>query len=147
METYREKADTLASRFAIPKEEAMKALEECDGDILDAVSLLECKGIIKRTSAAYSTRPSQNNTEREVRHVEYGGKEAPRSKLSGLIDTAEKLLKMSTEYKFNVFREEKNIISMPVFAIIFITAAAFWVMLPLLAVGLLAGLRYEITKE
>ena len=41
MESYQEKADTLSKRFGISPVEAMKALEECDGDILDAVGQLE----------------------------------------------------------------------------------------------------------
>ena len=55
MDSYREKAETLSRQFGISQADAMKALEECDGDIIDTVSILECQGIIKRTSATFNT--------------------------------------------------------------------------------------------
>ncbi|MGN1415419.1 MAG: DUF4342 domain-containing protein [Oscillospiraceae bacterium] len=151
MDSYREKAETLSRQFGISQADAMKALEECDGDIIDTVSILECQGIIKRTSATFNTQrksdPSANSFQGEARQVNYTpGSEADhgfsdiRGKISGL-------LKKSIEYKLAVFKGEKNIIELPLLIVIVLALVVFWLTAILLAAGLLAGCRYEISAD
>lgn len=138
----------------------MKALEECDGDILDAVSLLEAKGIINRTSAAYNPdkkkeKPSYSSQGVNLRKESSGTYTPPPSQnTDGTKNTAENigerlkyLLKKSVEYSFTVYKGEKKLVSMPVMAIIALAVFAFWVTLIALAAGLIAGCRYEISAD
>lgn len=133
----------------------MKALEECDGDILDAVSLLECKGVINRTSAAYNpgkkaASPGYSSAGVNLRKESTGtppppqGTKSNAEKIGGRI---KELLKKSVEYSFNIYYGEKKWVSMPVIAIIILAVFAFGSTFAILAIGLIAGCRYEIAEE
>lgn len=138
----------------------MKALEECDGDILDAVSLLEAKGIINHTSAAYNPnkkkeKPSYSSQGIDLRKENSGTYTPPPPQNTDSSKSADQnigerikyLLKKSVEYSFNVYKDEKKLVSMPVIAIIALAVFAFWVTLIALAAGLIAGWRYEISTD
>lgn len=138
----------------------MKALEECDGDILDAVSLLEAKGIINRTSAAYNPNKKKEKSGYssqgvDLRKENYGTyTPPPPQNTENTKNTAENigerikyLLKKSVEYSFSIYKGEKKIVSMPVIAVIALAVFAFWVTLIALAAGLIAGWRYEISSD
>ncbi len=158
MGSYQEKADTLAKRFGISPAEAMKALEECDGDILDAVSLLECKGIIKRTSASYRSdgrgglgQSSGNSVRQLYRNTEnpesYGFDSSNRMGAGGgLKDAVEKLWEICITYKIAAVKNEEIIIAVPVIVTAVLVLCAFPFTVSAAVIGLLAGCRYEIIK-
>ena len=151
MDSYREKAETLSRQFGISPTDAMKALEACDGDIIDSVSLLECQGIIKRTSATFNTDRRTESTGGssygEARHVNYDPSSEADHSFSGFKEKAAGLFRKSIEYKLAVFKGEKNIVELPLLIVIVLALAVFWLTLILLAVGLLAGCRYEISAD
>ncbi len=151
MDSYREKAETLSRQFGISQADAMKALEECDGDIIDTVSILECQGIIKRTSATFNTDrktdPSAGSFRGEARQVNYDPASEIDHGLSGFGEKIRGLLKKSIEYKLAVFKGEKNIVELPLLIVIVLALAVFWLTAILLAVGLLVGCRYEISAD
>lgn len=151
MDSYREKAETLSRQFGISQAEAMKALEECDGDILDTVSSLECQGIIKRTSATFNTEQKPKVTDysyqQNARRVEYNTDAEVDHGFSDLKSKAAGLLKKSIEYKLSVIKDDKNLIQLPIIVVAVLLLAAFWVTVPLLAAGLLAGCRYELSAD
>lgn len=151
MDSYREKAETLSRQFGISQADAMKALEECDGDIIDTVSILECQGIIKRTSATFNTDrktdPSAGFSHGDARHVNYDPASEIDHGFSGFGEKVRELLKKSVEYKLAVYKGEKNIVELPLLIVIVLALAVFWLTLILLAVGLLAGCRYEISAD
>lgn len=149
MESYREKADTLVKRFGISPVEAMKAIEECDGDILDAVSLLECKGIIKRTSATYTSDNNKQNSDNN--YTGYGFDSSNniaknKSFSENLKDFFSKILNILINYNVTISKDDKKIISLPIIAIIALLCATFGAVVVLAVIGLLAGCRFEITK-
>ncbi len=158
MGSYQEKADTLAKRFGISPAEAMKALEECDGDILDAVSLLECRGIIKRTSASYrsggrkgigqsdgnSVRQPYRNTENRESYGFDSSNSMGRG--GGLKDALAKMWEIGITYKIAAVKNEKIIIAVPVIVVAVLVLCAFPFTVSAAVIGLFAGCRYEIIK-
>lgn len=153
MESYREKADTLVKRFGISPIEAMKAIEECDGDILDAVSLLECKGIIRRTSASYNSenKTSKPKTESNNTFTRYGfdsSNNIARNKSfsENAKDILLNILHILISYNITVSKDDKKIISLPIIAVLALMCVTLGLVIGLAVIGLLAGCRFEITK-
>ena len=135
MESYQEKANTLVERFGISPVAAMKALEESDGDILDAVIRLEAEGVIKRTSANYKTAgefvpPINEKKISDKRSSVF-------AKISGFFKNA-----MASD--LYVTRNKKILCSMPllIFLVILLFASKF--VIAAVIISLFAGCRYHI---
>ena len=139
MESYQEKAETLSKRFGISPIDAMKALEESDGDILDAVSLLEAQGIIKRTSASFTTADKTRKAGSAYNNIP---KSAPQPE-SELKKSLNSVLNYGLDNRFVVSRSGKRLVEMPILLLIILLILCFWITLPLMIVGLFIGCRYH----
>lgn len=161
MESYQEKADTLSKRFGISPVEAMKALEECDGDILDAVGQLEAQGIINRASANYSTRIdyssgstgysgqsagssfSKSSVNASGSVPSYSTDDSGESGFESFVKFIKELLKKGMNNNFQAERGGKIIIELPVLVLVILLIFGCAVTVPLLIIGLFAGCRYS----
>jgi UBA/TS-N domain. len=102
--------DELRRRANVSYEEAKDALERCNGDMVEALILLEKMNRVKQGSC--------NNSE------------------NGFTTTVKKLLKEGQETKFVVRKNDNTIINVPVNALVLTTV----VMPPLTIIGGLAAL-------
>ena len=141
MESYQEKARTLSERFGISPAAAMKALEESDGDILDAVIRLEAEGTIHRTSANYSTSYTSRPAEKQQPYISM---DKPYEKPESFFDKAVKFFLKSIDSSFCISRKDKEIVAMPTVLFIILLIAAFKVVVVAVLVGLFAGCKYSI---
>lgn len=143
MESYQEKAETLSKRFGISGVEAMKALEECDGDILDAVTRLENRGVISRTSANYSTdlngRPLIPH-----RHIPESSSSAQQPEQGS---TFSRLMDIAVNNSFEILRNDRLIAAIPVLVLVILLIFCFWVVIPLTVAGLFLGCRYRFSGK
>lgn len=144
MESYQEKAKTLSGRFDIPVEKAMKALEEADGDILDAVSRLEADGVISGEYSSYSTsldgrelRPKYTKSEKtiDLDEVKNIPKNTENKNSRGVGALARLLLDKSLHNYFVVTRFDEVIVTMPVLLLIIILLFVFRFGMILIAAG------------
>ena len=142
MESYMEKARTLSERFGITPAAAMKALEESDGDILDAVIRLENEGVINRTSANYSTAYNEKAPRKTSSSL---GIEEEKHR-SGLGEKLRGLFRKSIQYSICVSMDKKPLGSMPVLIFILLFAAGFRVAAAAALISLIAGCRYSIVN-
>ena len=141
MESYQEKADTLCARFGISPIDAMRALEECDGDIIDAVVRLEAEGIIIRTSAVYRTGSSSSphdgiklNEEKTSQKKGFGGK-------------IKNLLSEGMLTAVIISKDDRQIIRIPVLILIILFLMNIHSM-SIIAVGILLwGCKFGIEKS
>lgn len=150
VERLREKAD-------ISYEEAKALLEQTDGDLLEALILLERQGRVERPGGGfYSTRPQGQEEGRPLSGPlgvgEYWRRTRTdttkmnwRTRLREIWDTLVNVLRHSTENQFEVWRRGELMTSIPVLILIILVIVAFWISLPLLVVGLVMGCRYRFS--
>jgi|GEM_PF-333809 len=138
VERLREKADvsyTLAKR----------ALEFSGGNLLDALIYLEEKGYVDRPDGGnYSTQqdaPSQPL--QEIPPPGASAKEPPPRRTLG--DWVRRLVQGVIDNEVELWRRDQCYASIPVLIPLVLLICTFWIMIPLLLVGLLFGFRYRFS--
>ena len=150
-----EKIMKLMEKTGVSEEEAASALASSDGDLLDAILLLEREGKIHPASSAYTTgdsadAPSGEKQEKddawraipEVYRSQGGGKSGEDA-WHTFVRRAKSLLALSIECTFIVERRGKELISIPVMVLILLVIFAFWATVPLIVIGLFLDCRYR----
>ncbi len=142
-----EKVEKLKEKTGVSYDEAKKALEACNWDILDALLYLEALGKIDgKQTAVYST--SAENTSREFEQAQRTyEKETKGSSLGETFDKffnwCAKAVKKAWEIKFRVIHNEEEKVALPLLVVILLMVFAFWITIPLLIVGLVFGCHYR----
>lgn len=167
-----EQVEQLRAHAAVSYEEARRALEACDGDLLDALILLEREGRIppgrragrffhhpargRPGAAALRAHPGAGGV-REGREAVLGaavtagghrGREERgswRARLRELLAAAVDLLRHCTVNQFEVWRNGERMTALPVLILILLVLVAYWISLPLLVVGLFFGCKYRFS--
>lgn len=167
-----EQVEQLRAHAAVSYEEARRALEACDGDLLDALILLEREGRIPPgggRGAFFTTQPGaapEPPPSGPTRGPEASGKDEKR--FWGLAVTAGghrggrsggagapacgscwrrrwDLLRHCTVNQFEVWRNGERMTALPVLILILLVLVAYWISLPLLVVGLFFGCKYRFS--
>jgi len=136
-----EQVEKLREKANVTYDEAKTALEATGGDILEAIIYLERQGKVE---------PPQNGG-----RFDFGDKKEPEQKkeyhgngesISGLIGRffkwVGKIIKKGNVNIFEVVKNEEAIISVPVTVLVLLLIFAFWIIVPLIIVGLFFGYRY-----
>ncbi len=143
-----EKVEKIREKTGVSYEDAKVALEATGYDLLDAIVYLEKLGKVaapkynEYVSAASVDTSSefdraQANYEKDCRKSTAG------EKLDDFGAWCKRMLKRSCEIKFNVIKDEKNVVSIPLLALIIIFIFAFWAVGILLVVGLFFDYKYN----
>ena len=168
-----EQVEQLRAHAAVSYEEARRALEACDGDLLDALILLEREGRIPPgggRGAFFTTQPGAARSRRPPGPP--GGRRRPgrtrrrfwglavtagghrgreergswRARLRELLAAAVDLLRHCTVNQFEVWRNGERMTALPVLILILLVLVAYWISLPLLVVGLFFGCKYRFFR-
>lgn len=138
-----EKVEKLRERANVTYEEAKEALENSNWDILDAMIYLEKNG---KTSGPEHSSYSTHN-ERKAIEVEV---ESSGNRTNNFTDSLKrfgqwclKILEKGNTNSFCVEKDGKEIFRIPVTLLVVLLIFAFWVVLPLLVVGLFFNMRYH----
>jgi len=138
-----EQVEKLREKASVSFEEAKDALERSDGDILDALILLEHEG---KTAApqggSYSTG--------YIAAQSAGTDDAEKTRWESFKDFCAKIgkfiakwIRISCENYLDVNKNGSTQFSLPVLAVILLLILAFWIVLPLLLVSLFFGFKYR----
>ncbi len=138
--THYEMVEKLAEKMNVTLEEAKTALEACDWELLDAALMLE-KQHGAQDEQAYSTRREADDESREER------RERRRGAVRNLGDLVRSVFNMGNRNRFEVRKGEDLILELPVTALVLLLIFAFWVCIPLLAIGLFMGYRYAFSGD
>ena len=131
-----EKVEKIREKTGVSYEEAKAALEEANGDILDAIVILENQGKVKGPERQYySTRPEDSSQKFQ---------EAAMKKF---MKWCGQMIKKGCENFFTVRKGCEEIITVPVLLLVVLLLFAFWVIVPLLIVGLFFDFRYSFKGE
>ena len=142
--TNLEMVDKVREKANVSYEEARKALDDNNWDVLDAIVDLERQGKIRNNAGGYSTSDStaKGYTYRQVEPTASGGRSENPGKFQFFLDEMKKLLDKGISNSFVVRKNDKEVFSIPVLAFVLFLIFAFWVTVPLLIVGLVFHFRY-----
>lgn len=142
-----EKVEKLRQKTGVSYEEAKSALEACEYDLLEAIVYLEKLGKIPEPeTASYTTQDRRQSREFEQAQQEYQKDSTKRSSgdtIQRFFKWCGRVLKKCCEATFEVSRNDKNMVSVPVIVLLLCLAGLFWLTVVLLIVGLFCGCRYS----
>ena len=131
--TESEKIEKLREKAHISSEEAKAALDKTGGDLLDALLLLERQGKAARESSTHTTKGAEPEPTREEEH-----------NASYMWELIKKLVGICNRHSFIITHRGKQVLSLPITAMVLLLIFAnIWLVIAL-AVGLFCGLRYSI---
>lgn len=165
-----EQVEKLREKAHVSYEQARQVLEQAQGDMLEALILLERQGLLRPEGqgSSYSTRPSQTGAPDPDASQSGGERNGPeprrslvfvrpgegagagksrrasfREQVRDLLAAGADLLRHATVNQFQVWRREELMTTMPVLILILLVVVAFWVSVPLLVLGLFCGCKYR----
>ncbi len=143
-----EQVEKLRQKTNISYEEAKKALEETGGDLLEAVINLEKKGHIKPPTdgGSYSSREDTAGKEENAARQEEVAREEKTSfgdSVASFFKWLGRVVHKGNVNSFEVVKDSQSIIMLPLTALVLLFIFAFWVVIPLLIVGLIFGYRFR----
>ncbi len=145
-----EKAEKIREKTGVSYEDAKKALEACNYDMLDAICYLEALGKINGPQmGSYTTGYNDNTFSYEFANAQENYEKSCKGG-SGLGDTLDKffswagrMIKRSWEIKFRVFHKGEKLLELPLLIVIVTTIVAFWLTVILLLIGLFCDCNYR----
>ena len=163
MSVNMEQVEKLKARADISYEEAKDALERCGGDLLEAMICLEKQGKAKAGGVgSYDSRRAEPRAaEHAPAYVGAGGGDGEQrhgsrdnqnrgNKGSGFSDAMREIwrficrvIRKGNENHFEVYREGRRVLDMPVTLLVLFLLFLFYVTLPALIVALFFGCRYR----
>ncbi len=135
-----EKVEKLREHANVTYEEAKQALENSNWDILDAMIYLEQAGKV------HGPEQSSYTTQTEKVKIEVDEKECKSTfsdKLKRFGDWCLGLIEKGNNNSFCVERDNKEIFRMPITLLVVLLIFSFWMIVPLLVVGLFFDMRYQ----
>ncbi len=148
-----EQVEKLRDKANISYDEAKAALEKTNGDILEAIINLEKEGRIPAPEGGgyYNSRRARQNSKSDYREKEFKG-ESPKADGSSFGDLVGKFFKwcgriinIGNRNSFEVKKGQENIITLPVTVLAVLLIFTFWIIVPLIILGLFFGYRYMFT--
>lgn len=144
-----EKVEKIRQKTGASYTDAVQALDICNGDILDAIVYLEQEGKINEQNVArFSSTSDEEKTSDTLASAtaEYD-KSSSRTTVGDGVDSfvawAKKVFKKSVDTTFTVTKKGKEVIHVPVLVLVIALIFAFYVVLPVLVIGLFFEFRYH----
>ncbi len=142
-----EKVERLREKADVTYDEAKRALEACNWDMLDAMIYLEALGKVKKTSdsGVYSSKAEEEklyDVEKTIKEEERKNKEE--SFKNKFKKGFNKFIKVCKENSFIVKHEDKKIIDLPLGIALIIFLLGWHVLLIVMLISLFFEVRYEI---
>lgn len=143
-----EKIEKLRDKAGVTFEEAKNALEACDYDMIDAMIYLEKLGKVQSPDvSSYTTDSTQAPGAAFVQAQQTYTNDCNKVTFGQMMDKFLKwcgrVLKKSVDSNFIVTRRGENIIKVPVLILVLSLIFAFWVVFPLMVIGLFCECRYR----
>ena len=135
-----EMVEKLKQYGDISYEDAKNALEQSGGDMLDAVIILEKQGKIKPPEGDGNYVAVVDKTEE---HKTYQQSEVKASALfKQFWNWVCKVVKRGNRNQLDVYHHNEVVLSVPVTLLVVLACLCFWVLIPLMIIGLFFDFRY-----
>lgn len=155
-----ELVEKLVEKTGVSYSEAKATLEKTDWDILEAIIRLETEGRVQGAKTSqYSTNNETNENKQEQGDNSTNDRRHQRRQDREKCETGENFKKSAKSFgdflkdvfdKGNhncllVHRKNDKLIELPVTAFVILLVFCFWVVIPLMVVGLFLGCRYSFS--
>lgn len=141
-----EQVEKLKKYTGVSYATAKEALEQTDGDILEAVILLEKQQKIQ-PQGGYTT--VETKTVEDSKSLGSNGKKSKDSEVNETFKDLGRFLKdllhKGNTNRFDVIKDKKVVMMIPMTLFVLLILFAFWFMLPLLVIGLFFGYGYRFS--
>lgn len=155
-----EKIERLRERAQVSYDEARDAYERADGDLLDALVLLEREGKVKPPQGDGYYKSEEQSVPREEARGEdeedhsQGRRNSNEWDNSNFKEALEKiwnffsgLLKKGNSTNFEILKDKEHMASFPVTVLAVLLLFIPWVTIPAIVVGLFFGLHYQFVSN
>ena len=133
-----EKVEALRSKAGVSYEDAKTALEANNWDVLEAMIALEKEGKVNMSSFSTKTEALSKDVV-----TENSGKQSEESKGKKFLNWCADIFNKANRNSLEISKEGKTIITVPVSLFVVLVLFAFWVVVPLMIVGLFFGMQYH----
>lgn len=136
-----EQVEKLKEVTGVSYNEAKEVLELTKGDMLEAVLYLERAGRIQKPlndGTATFTQTVQKEPVKQQKTQEQDG-------LKKFIDWIKHVIHLGNINDFVVYKEDKDTMSIPLTILVIMLLFAFWIVFPLVIIGLFFGYRYRFS--
>ncbi|NLY91335.1 MAG: ubiquitin [Firmicutes bacterium] len=145
-----EQVKKLRDYANITYEEAKAALEKANGDILEAVIQLEKENkIAKPEAAGYYNSQGEERSNRgngySSNQKENSHGPSFRQQVPAFLRWCGRIIHRGNINNFEVYKDQSRIIMFPVTVLVLLLIFAFWIIIPLLIIGLFFGYRYRFS--
>lgn len=153
MEANIELVEKLVEKTGVSYTEAKRVLEKSDWDILEALINLEAEGKISQSrTAEYSTKngsysANEGNETSEKKEKKEKCKTGENFKESGksLWETVKSIFDKGNTNYIEAYKDNNRVLGMPVTVFVLLLIIGFWILIPLMIVGLFFGFRYSFS--
>ncbi|MDD6573141.1 MAG: DUF4342 domain-containing protein [Thermoflexaceae bacterium] len=142
-----EMVEKLKAKTGVTYEEAKGALEACQWDMLDAIVYLEKLGKVKEpVTASYSTQYEQSEQFEKAASA-HSKKSTFAENVNKFFSWCGDLIRKGNENFFNIDKDGEKFVTMPITIFVLLLLFAFWIVVPLLIVGLFFGFKYSFSGK
>ncbi len=135
--THLEMVEKLRESTGLSYEEAKTVLERNNWDILDAMVELERGG--KTSGASYTTPPKQTAYTRPAASK----REPSDNGFTRALKWCWELILKSCRNNLAAIKKDKTILELPILVFLILLCCCFWIVLPVMVVGLFFDIRYR----
>lgn len=137
--------EKLQTKTNISYEEAKNALEENNWDILDTVVYLERNGHVKKPLVSvFYTNEEKAEDNREYRESKES--ESKRN-FEGIFQSVCRFIDKCNNIFVEIKREDKLIVKIPLTVLIVLLFFIFWIIIPLMIVGLFFEVEFSVSSK
>ncbi len=144
-----ESIEKLRDRAQVTYDEAREALEETNGDLLEALIYLEKQGKIQKPAddGYYSSERQGASTPDSKRDDHFrDAKSSFKEALSKLWKLCAQIIQKGNSTSFEVLKNQEHVGSFPVTILVLVLIFAPWVTIPILIIGLFLGFHYQFVS-
>lgn len=144
-----ENVEKLREHTGVSYEDARDALKAANGDLLEALIYLERQGKLKDTQKTGHYKSSSKSD-----YTADGNFGFDDNKTNGFIAALKKIgkaivyiIEKGNKNSLEVNRKKKHILSLPLTVVVLLLLVAFWLVVPLMVIGLFFGFRYAFAGD
>ncbi len=153
-----EKIEKLRERAQVSYDEAREAYDQANGDLLDALVILEKQGKVAPPKGDGYYRSEQTVTEEttteDKEEQSHGRRTRNEQQTNNVKEALEKiwsflagLIKKGNSTSFEILKDKEHMASFPVTVLVLLLLFAPWVTLPLIVIGLFFGFHYQFVSS
>lgn len=145
MEVTLEQVERLREKADVSYAKAKEALLYSGGNLLDALIYLEERGYIPRPEGAYYSTRGQTPPMAEEAEEPEPQPEPGKEKKTGRGSFLQRLRYILLDNELEIWRKDRPVTAIPVLIVILLLIVAYYIVIPLLILGLFVGFRYRFS--